>query len=78
MDMPTCDPLCVLDNVSSLCSFQPVTKQDVEHTYTLLMSFASSKSPGPEGICSSELKLAAKTISGMLTIDHFNNYCLGT
>ena len=57
-----CELLCGPDNVTTLCSFQPVTKHDVERT---LLSFASSKSPG---ICSSELKLAGKTISGMLTI----------
>ena len=64
---PPCELLCGPDNVTSLklCNFQPVTKHDVERT---LLSFASSKSPGPDGICSSELKLAAKTISGMLTI----------
>ena len=62
---PPCELLCGPDKVTSLCNFQPVTKHDVERT---LLSFASSKSPGPDGICSSELKLAAKTISGMLTI----------
>ena len=62
---PPCELLCGPDNVISLFNFQPVTKHDVERT---LLSFASSKSPGPDGICSSELKLAAKTISGMLTI----------
>ena len=46
-----------------LCNFQPITKHGVEHILRIL-SFASSKSPGPGGTSPSDLKCVAKTISG--------------
>ena len=62
---PSCEPLSGPDSFTSLCHFQPVTKDDFEH---ILLSFASSKSPGLDGISSSELKFVTQAISGSLAI----------
>ena len=45
-------------------NFQPVTVNDV---YDLLKNLKSGKSPGPDQICPSELKMVAKTIAGTVS-----------
>ena len=45
-------------------NFQPVTVNDV---YDLLKNLKSGKSPGPDQMCPSELKMVAKTIAGTVS-----------